>query len=84
MESGLDTGPIFDKRYLELKGDEFVAEIRQKISKLIEDMIVDFIILKECPIGKRQEEETTTFYRCRTLLDSEIDPQKTLVDHSTY
>lgn len=79
MNEGLDTGNIFQKKLLHLRGDELLEEIRISLAKLIKQMVLDYLQKNEAPISVSQVGEST-FYRRRNSLDSELDISKSIAE----
>ena len=75
---GVDAGPIYMQRTLDLTGYELNPEIRMKQAELLIDMCVDFLENMDQYLPPREQIGDETFYPKRTPKDSQLDPQKSL------
>jgi len=79
-EEKFDTGAIWQKKSFHLEGHELFDEINEQLFKIELDLM-DFAIEnigKLAPIP--QKKYSQTYYRKRTLNDSRIDPEKSIVE----
>lgn len=75
----IDAGVIYNKKYIELKGSELLAEIRHQQGLYTNRLILDFI--KNYPNNPCEEQHgEATFYQKRDASSSEMDPTKTLIE----
>ena len=77
----VDAGPIYLQQTLELDGTELVNEIRATVGELTIAMCLHFVenrteLMKS---GVHQTGEPT-YYPRRTPADSELDPNKTIIE----
>lgn len=73
----VDAGKIYHQSTLELKGNELLDEIREKLAEKILELVTAFI--EEYPnISGKPQEGKGTFYKKRDPRNSELDPKKTL------
>lgn len=77
MNEGLDTGNIFQKSEMILKGNELLPAIRIKLAGTIKKIITDHLVKDREPSSYSQNGEET-FYKKRTAKDSELNPAKSL------
>ena len=68
----VDAGDIYSQDFVKLDGHELINEIRSKVGKATNDLILDFIRNYPENIGKKQVGDPT-FYRRRRPEDSELD-----------
>ena len=78
-EDAVDSGDVYARQTFPLEGHELVDEIRKKEADVMEEMAVKFI--ESYPPGEGEVQTgKESFYPKRTAADSELDPQKSLVD----
>lgn len=75
----VDSGPIYLKKFILLDGTELLFDIKQKQGKVTQNLILNFI--KSLPFvnGEKQIGEDT-FYNRRSILDSELNVDKSIRD----
>jgi methionyl-tRNA formyltransferase len=75
----VDSGPVYFKDHIVLKGNELIGEIRQKQGDATIDLIVKFI--KSLPeVEGFEQKGDESFYPKRTIIDSKLDLEKSLND----
>jgi len=75
----VDSGPIWEQKKLELEGHELADEINNKLFA-IEIELMDYAVLNFGKVKPRwQNDEPPSIYRKRTPKDSQLDPNKTIV-----
>ena len=79
----LDAGPIYLRDYIELDGTELLPEIKQKQGKKTAALVYRFVKKWPSIRGKAQTGEAT-YYRKRTEMDDELDPEKTVGEHFNH
>lgn len=75
----VDAGDVYATGAISLEGHELIDEVRQKEGKAIVDLALSFVDRYPNIVGKPQEGEES-FYPRRTPKDSELDPNKSLVE----
>jgi len=75
----IDSGVIYNQDFIELNGDDLLAEIRHRQGIKTIDLIVDFIVNIDKVIGRKQLGEET-FYPKRKPKDSELDINKSIIE----
>jgi methionyl-tRNA formyltransferase len=73
----VDAGVIYLQEPVQFEGHELHDELRSSIGAKIIELALRFV--RENPKGKPQE-GASTWYRKRTPKDSELDPNKTLIE----
>lgn len=76
-QARVDSGIVYNKSSIKLKGDELIEEIRHLQGIATQDLILDFLKNIENIEGKKQE-GIESFYAKRTAKDSELDPSKSI------
>jgi len=75
----VDAGPIVLHKTMQLRGDELNAETRLRLGQMHIDMCLEYLNSLTPPEGRPQDGEPT-LYRRRYPQDSELDPNKTLLE----
>lgn len=75
----VDSGQIYVQSMIHLEGHELIDEIREISGQAIVDLALKFIDSYPNIIGKPQQGEET-FYKRRSLKDSELDPSCSLTE----
>ena len=78
VSSGVDDGDIYMKRELHLNGHELNKELRLKQANFTIDMCLEFYNNYEKYKRPQRQQGEESFYRKRTLHDSQIDINKSL------
>src|SRR3989344_7866677 len=79
-EDAVDSGNVYARQTFPLEGHELVDEIRKKDADVMEEMAVRFIENYPPSEGEVQSGKES-FYSKRTAADSELDPQKPLIEN---
>ena len=74
----VDSGRIYAQGVIELNGNELLSEIKHKQGLKTIDLILKFI--NNFPMEGKKQEGKETFYKKRTVKDSELDIHKTIAD----
>ena len=75
----VDAGSVYATSTIKLEGHELLDEVREKEGKAIVELALTFVDQYPNVTGIPQEGEES-FYERRTPKDSELDPQKTIVE----
>ena len=74
---GVDAGDIYLQKHIKLSGKELLQEIKHLQGLITIDLILSFI--KEYPNNKKSKQKgKSSFYKRRTLEDSELDIDKSI------
>ena len=76
-EDGIDSGPIYFKESIELKGNELINEIRVLLVSKIEKLILKFI--KQSHKDPVPQSGISTYYKRRLPINSQLDLNKTIM-----
>ena len=79
----LDAGPIYLRDYIELDCTQILPDIKKKHGKKSSALVYRFVKKWPSIRGKAQTGEAT-YYRKRTEMDDELDPEKTVGEHFNH
>lgn len=79
-EDEVDSGLIWHQESIHLRGDELFDEINSKLFR-VTFQLMDFAVERKATIQPRPQDDThATYFRKRTAVDSELDPDKTIAE----
>ena len=77
----VDSGPIYAKRWINFKGDELVAELRDCQARVTLELCSWFVDNYPKSVSEPQEQQgQETYYPRRWPKNSELDPNKTIAE----
>lgn len=79
MVEDVDAGPIVFKDYMNFDGHELFDELKAAQGQKTIELCLRFLSQPSEPIGTPQTGDSS-FYKRRTPIDSELDPNRTLAD----
>ena len=83
IDEGMDTGPIVLQRSVEITPFDTLRSLQRKVYSIEPDLLIDALRLMDSPDFTPQaqdEKQATVFLKKRTPADSEINPEKSLLD----
>jgi methionyl-tRNA formyltransferase len=75
----VDAGPVYARAKITLEGHELLDELHEKQAGVIADLALRFIEAYPSGAGEPQQGSGSS-YRRRTPEDSELDPEKTIIE----
>lgn len=81
-EKDVDSGPIYLQRAMRFRGHELIDELRRVQGKETIMLVMEFIrkYSKSHNVKGKKQKGKATYYQRRRPKDSELDPQKTLIE----
>lgn len=79
----VDAGPIYLRKSLKFNGTELYEELREKLAECIIEMAC-YLVLNNGLLVLQEQKGEESFYRRRTIVDDELNPQKSIADQFNH
>jgi len=75
----VDSGPVIDREWISYEGHELLNDLRQRAGEMTISLCQKYVNAEVPPTGKPQLGEPT-FYSRRRPIDSQLDPQRSILE----